>query len=671
MKGFVAASASSAKRRWRGFAVAVLALVCCSVLVPLVFLLGLHNGSPTGYLSDDRSSLETNFRSYGRLDGVRELPEGDLSRFDSAMKEFGQTLLKDVTENTTFQAGGVLHQETNNESFGNGMSLTLKINHATSQSQPMDVTSLSESKDTITQIGTEDIMSRPKVVTTPHKVTGKPQLASNTRNIGEDSGENDIESLTSDEAERSCQLKFGSYCLWSIEHKEVMKDSTIKRLKDQLFVARAYYPSIAKLRGQEKLTRELKQNIQEHEHTLSDAILDADLPPLVARKIQKMDQTIASAKSCTVDCNNVDRKLRQILDLTEDEARFHMKQSVFLYQLGVQTIPKSLHCLSMRLTVEYLKSPPLDSAYLHADKFDNSKLRHYVIFSRNTLAASVTINSTVVNSEVTEDMIFHVLTDGQNYYAMKLWFARNLYKEATVHVMKFEELNDIKNKGMAKLSLAEEFQVSIRSADQPTIQMRTEYISVFSHSHFLLPEIFKNLKKVVVLDDDVVVQHDLSSLWNIDLEGKVNGAVKFCEVKLGQLRAYLGRNIYDADSCAWMSGFNILDLEKWREHNVTGLYLQLLQKFQTRSEASWRAAALPISLLAFQNLIHPLDDKWTLSGLGHDFGINAEAISNAVSLHYNGNMKPWLELGILKYKKYWKKFLSKEERFMDECNVSP
>lgn len=113
-----------------------------------------------------------------------------------------------------------------------------------------------------------------------------------------------------------------------------------------------------------------------------------------------MDQTIARAKSCTVDCNNVDKKLRQILDLTEDEAHFHMKQSAFLYRLGVQTMPKSLHCLSMRLTVEYFKSPPMDSAYSHAHKFDNPELRHYVIFSRNTLAASVAINSTAANSEV-------------------------------------------------------------------------------------------------------------------------------------------------------------------------------------------------------------------------------------------------------------------------------
>ncbi|XP_010921256.2 probable galacturonosyltransferase 7 isoform X1 [Elaeis guineensis] len=652
MKGFVAASVPPAKRRWRGFAVAVLALVCCSVLVPLGFLLGFHNGFPSGYSSDDSSSLEIKFRRYGRLDGVRELPE-------------------DVIENTTFQAGGELHEETNNESFGNGVSLNLRLNHATSQSQLMDVTSLSESKDPIGQVAIEDVISHAKVVTTPQRVTSQPLLASNTKNDGKESRKNNIKSLTTDETERSCQLEFGTYCLWSWEHKEMMNDSTIKRLKDQLFVARAYYPSIAKLRGQENLTHELKQNIQEHEHMLSEAILDGDLPPLVARNIQKMDQTIARAKSCTVDCKNVDKKLRQILDLTEDEALFHKKQSAFLYHLSVQTMPKSLHCLSMRLTVEYFKSPPMDSASSHAHKFENPELRHYVIFSRNMLAASVAINSTVANSEATEDMVFHVLTDGQNYYAMKLWFARNSYKEATIRVLNFEELNNIKNEGTAKLSLTEEFHVSILDADKPSIQMRTEYLSVFGHSHFILPEIFKNLKKVVVLDDDVVVQHDLSSLWNLDLEGKVNGAVEFCGVKLGQLRTYLGRNIYDADSCAWISGFNILDLEKWREHNVTGTYLQLLQKLQTRGEASWRGAALPISLLAFQNLIHPLDDRWTLSGLGHDFGVNAEAIGNAVSLHYNGNMKPWLELGIPNYKKYWKKFLPQEERFMEECNVSP
>lgn len=59
-----------------------------------------------------------------------------------------------------------------------------------------------------------------------------------------------------------------------------MKDSIVKRLKDQLFVARAYYPSIAKIQGKETLARELKMNIQDHERMLSEAVSDPDLPPL-------------------------------------------------------------------------------------------------------------------------------------------------------------------------------------------------------------------------------------------------------------------------------------------------------------------------------------------------------------------------------------------------------
>lgn len=81
------------------------------------------------------------------------------------------------------------------------------------------------------------------------------------------------------EEDEKCQLKFGSYCLWRKEHREDMKDSMVKKLKDQLFVARAYYPSIAKLPTQDKLTRELKQNIQELEKVFSESSTDADLPP--------------------------------------------------------------------------------------------------------------------------------------------------------------------------------------------------------------------------------------------------------------------------------------------------------------------------------------------------------------------------------------------------------
>ena len=93
--------------------------------------------------------------------------------------------------------------------------------------------------------------------------------------------ENHGQEAVHEENTKSCDHKYGSYCLWCTEHREVLKDAIVKRLKDQLFMAIAHYPSVAKLKQQERVTCELKQNIQELERMLSDTITDADLPPLL------------------------------------------------------------------------------------------------------------------------------------------------------------------------------------------------------------------------------------------------------------------------------------------------------------------------------------------------------------------------------------------------------
>ncbi|KAH9673571.1 putative galacturonosyltransferase 7 [Citrus sinensis] len=561
---------TTGKRRWRSLVIGVLFLVILSMLVPLAFLLGLHNGfhspnpNPNGYVPVHKTSIVSDLKIYDKYENSETFNYAENSKIAGTVADSGR--------------GGV------------------------------------------------------------------------------DENEN-------------CELKFGSYCLWRREHREEMKDTMVKKLKDQLFVARAYYPSIAKLPSQDKLTRALRQNIQEVERVLSESATDVDLPPGIEKKIQRMEAAITKAKSVPVDCSNVDKKFRQILDMTNDEANFHMKQSAFLYQLAVQTMPKSLHCLSMRLTVEYFKSPSVVMELSQADRFSDPSLHHYVIFSTNVLASSVLINSTVLCARENKNQVFHVLTDGQNYFAMKLWFFRNTFKEATVQVLNIEQLNlESHDKAiLIHMFLPVEYRVSLLSVDGPSIHSKMQYISVFSHLHYLLPEIFQSLTKVVVLDDDVVVQKDLSALWDINMGGKVNGAVQSCSVSLGQLKSYLGENSYDKNSCAWMSGLNIVDLARWRELDLTKTY----QRLVSMGEESKEAVALRGSLLTFQDLVYALDGVWALSGLGHDYGLNIEAIKKAAVLHYNGNMKPWLELGIPRYKKFWKKFLNQEDQLLSECNVHP
>ena len=152
--------------------------------------------------------------------------------------------------------------------------------------------------------------------------------------------------------------------------------------------------------------------------------------------------------------------------------------------------------------------------------------------------------------------------------------------EATVHVTNIEDHPELpKHAETQKLLPSEEFRVTIRNYSEPSLrQMKTDYISVFGHSHFVLPDLLPSLNRVFVLDDDLIVQKDLSSLWNLNMDGKVIGAVQFCGVKLGHLRAYISEHNFNSDACVWLSGLNVIELEKWRDLRVTSLYVQSLQK---------------------------------------------------------------------------------------------
>nr|GEU81564.1 probable galacturonosyltransferase 7 isoform X1 [Tanacetum cinerariifolium] len=564
------------KKRWSWLVVAVLILVFLSLLVPLAFLYGVHHHTTlTGYASEQSGTGSS--RKDVTLD-TTSIRGGLSARVDGLLKDLGPTLPKDFTR------------------------------------IPIKKT---ENKTTDFAVPTQVLKPPPK----KHRDVSSAEGTKTVQAIGE--------------SDKMCEVKFGSYCLWRRQHREKMKDFIVKKMKDQLYVARAYYPSIAKMPKLDQLSQEMKQNIQEFERILSESSSDPELPPQVEKKLLKMETTITKAKAATVDCSNVDKKLRQLADLTEDEANFHMKQSAFLYQLAVQTTPKSLHCLSMRLTVEYFKTSPVDAD--QSDSLTNPELYHYVLFSNNVLASSVVINSTVMHARASGKQVFHVLTDKQSYFSMKMWFFTNAYKDATVQVLNIEDLN-LPEGGHDRthLSMPQELRISFLSSSES----RTEYISVFSDWHYALPKIFPTLKKIVVLDDDIVVQRDLSELCSLDMGGKVIGALEFCAVKLGAIKSYLGNEQYDVNSCTWMSGLNIIDLGQWRKRDITKTYQNLVK--QRLSET----ATLGATMLTFQGLLVALDDKWMLSGLGHNYGISNEAINKAAVLHFNGNMKPWLELGI-------------------------
>ena len=110
-----------------------------------------------------------------------------------------------------------------------------------------------------------------------------------------------------------------------------------------------------------------------------------------------------------------------------------------------------------------------------------------------------------------------------------------------------------------------------------------------------MTQLFPSLNKVVFLDDDIVIQTDLSPLWDIDMKGKVNGAVETCRgddkfVMSKRLKNYLNfshpliAKSFDPEECAWAYGMNIFDLEAWRKTNISHSYYYWLQQVYLTSD---------------------------------------------------------------------------------------
>lgn len=113
-----------------------------------------------------------------------------------------------------------------------------------------------------------------------------------------------------------------------------------------------------------------------------------------------MGQVLSKAKEQLYDCKLVTGKLRAMLQSADEQVRSLKKQSTFLSQLAAKTIPNGIHCLSMRLTIEYYLLHPEKRKFPRSENLENPNLYHYALFSDNVLAASVVVNSTILNAKV-------------------------------------------------------------------------------------------------------------------------------------------------------------------------------------------------------------------------------------------------------------------------------
>ncbi|KAF0913841.1 hypothetical protein E2562_024926 [Oryza meyeriana var. granulata] len=467
----------------------------------------------------------------------------------------------------------------------------------------------------------------------------------------------------------------------SAGHSTTSPDATIRTIKDQLIRAKTYLSLVAS-RGNHGFARELRARTRDIQRVLGDATSGGQLPQNVHGKIRAMEQTLGKVKRIHDSCSGAVNRLRATLHSTEERIQSHKKEANYLAQVAAKSLPKGFHCLPLRLTNEYYLTNSNNKNFPHKEKLEDPKLHHYALFSDNVLAAAVVVNSTIVHAKKPADHVFHIVTDRLNYAAMKMWFLANPLGEAAIQVQNIEEftwLNSTYSPVMKQLKSQSMIDYYFKNGharhDENPKFRNPKYLSILNHLRFYLPEIFPKLSKVLFLDDDTVVQQDLSVIWSIDLKGKVNGAVETCGETFHRFDKYLNfsnpliANNFDPHACGWAYGMNMFDLSEWRKQKITDVYHNWQKLNENR--LLWKLGTLPAGLVTFWNRTFPLDHSWHQLGLGYNPNINEKDIRRASVIHYNGNLKPWLEIGLARYRKYWSKYVNFDQVFLRDCNINP
>ncbi|KAF2302481.1 hypothetical protein GH714_036529 [Hevea brasiliensis] len=476
----------------------------------------------------------------------------------------------------------------------------------------------------------------------------------------------------------------GKYSIWRRDYENPNSDSMLKLMRDQIIMAKAY-ANIAKSDNETGLYDSLMEHSRESQHAIGEATSDAELQPSALVRAKAMGHVLSIAKDRLYECPTMLRKLRAMLQSNEENVNALKKKSAFLIQLAAKTIPKPLHCLPLRLAADYFLHGHQNREYPNKEKLEDPSLYHYAIFSDNVLATSVVVNSTVLHALDSEKHVFHIVTDKLNFAAMKMWFLINPPAKVTVHVQNIDDFKWLNASYCSVLRQLESARIkeyyfkanhpSSLTAGSDNLKYRNpKYLSMLNHLRFYLPEVYPKLDKILFLDDDIVVQKDLTPLWSVDLKGMVNGAVETCKESFHRFDKYLNFSnpkIYEnfsPNACGWAFGMNMFDLKEWRRQNITGIYHHWQDLNEDRT--LWKLGTLPPGLITFYNLTFPLDRTWHVLGLGYDPALNQTEIENAAVVHYNGNYKPWLDLAISKYKPFWSRYVKFDNPFLQLCNIS-
>lgn len=255
----------------------------------------------------------------------------------------------------------------------------------------------------------------------------------------------------------------------------------------------------------------------------------------------------------------------------------------------------------------------------------------------NYIQYCATVIASILSNNPNERITFHVLSDNltnENKSKVKNWLAS--YKNKFIV---FYNINSQTFKGFP---------------------IENAYINITTYYRLLLPDILKDIDKVLYLDCDVIINSSLLELWNTDIS---NYAVAGVRDRINDNIRVYNRLRYNITYGYINAGVLLINLKRWREENVFAKALSIAIK----NPAILKNHDQDIINILFYNSKKILDFKYNLleyylyteDWLYLDrkyYPEIIEACKNPVIVHFCMPQKPWHIECINPYKELYYKY---------------
>lgn len=184
-----------------------------------------------------------------------------------------------------------------------------------------------------------------------------------------------------------------------------------------------------------------------------------------------------------------------------------------------------------------------------------------------------------------------------------------------------------------------------------------QHLSVETYYRLIIPEIMPGYHKILYLDCDMVVDHDVAELYDVDLGGNVIGAAKDIDVA-GQVNLRNGWEKYAVE---------VLKLDKPYDYFQAGVLiinLDALRKTAKSEEMirlalsnSWHCHDQDVLNMICKNKVHYIPQQWNVLMSWEEtgrsrmqimkmaprnlYGEYMDARKNPYMIHFAGYQKPW------------------------------